>query len=90
VPDETVALTAVYGDLIQKDDTKSGNQTKTSPETVSAAGNQIQTRVNQTQSSKVKAEVDVSHELRAIPLYFPTAVSLAKPYVKGMEPNMFD
>ncbi|NMS25195.1 hypothetical protein, partial [Vibrio parahaemolyticus] len=42
VPDETVALTAVYGDLIQKDDTKSGNQTKTSPETVSAAGNQIQ------------------------------------------------
>lgn len=90
VPDETVALTAVYGDLIQKEDTKSGNQTKTSPETVSAAGNQIQARVNQTQSSKVKAEVDVSHELRAIPLYFPTAVSLAKPYVKGMEPNMFD
>ncbi|MER3632903.1 MAG: hypothetical protein C4325_12755 [Blastocatellia bacterium] len=33
---------------------------------------------------------ELIYEMRFIPLYFPTAVSLVKPYVKGMEPNAFD
>jgi len=88
-PDETAALITLFSDRLQKHESKQTEPVRPITDATERTRNMLGRRAA-VESPTPTEFTELIYEMRFIPLYFPTAVSLVKPYVKGMEPNAFD
>lgn len=89
-PDETAALITIFSDQLQKEEAKQTEPVKSLPGTADQTRNAL---IRPPVSDFIDPEAtfaEAIYAVRLIPLYFPTSVSIVKPYVNGMEPNAFD
>jgi oligopeptide transport system substrate-binding protein len=102
--DEAVSMTTIFGEMKQIEQIiNTGEKSFGKHQTEYEPSSERKLRKKNTTESSVTAyletdlvpktivsEVDAISELRAIPLYFPMAYSLIKPYVLGFEVNGID
>lgn len=89
-PDETAALMTIFSDQLQKEELKQPEPVKSLPGTADRTRNAMIRPPEGDFTEREARFAEAIYAARLIPLYFPTSVSLVKPYVKGMEPNAFD